>query len=303
MKILLISEKQKSMAALCTGAAAAGEAHAIVIGSADDCASAGNYGAKKVYHIAPKSDMIFEDYTETIQGIVDTVKPDRIYVEPTRRCKVVAGRIAAKLGTSMIADTMSIGADNVTQRMMYGGSAIRTEKVSSGVLVAAIGAGVFEAQAKGGKAEVVEVSVVSPKHPVKLVGRKEKPKVAVDLHAAKRIIAVGRGIAKKEDLKLIDELASILGCEVGCTRPLAEGEDWMSKDLYIGVSGLMLTPEIYLGIGVAGQVQHMVGVNRAKIAIAINKDKAAPIFQQVDYGIVADLYKVVPAMIKAMKGS
>ena len=97
---------------------------------------------------------------------------------------------------------------------------------------------------------------------------------------------------------MVRQLAAAIGGEVGCSRPIAEGEKWMPKENYIGVSGLMLAPEVYIALGISGQVQHMVGCNRAKVMIAVNKDKNAPIFQQADYGIVADLYKVVPALIK-----
>jgi electron transfer flavoprotein alpha subunit len=99
---------------------------------------------------------------------------------------------------------------------------------------------------------------------------------------------------------MIEELAAVMGAEVGCTRPIAEEEKWLPREVYIGVSGVILAPEVYLGIGLSGQVQHTVGINRAKLIFAINKDKNAPIFKQADYGIVADLYKIVPALTVAL---
>lgn len=88
---------------------------------------------------------------------------------------------------------------------------------------------------------------------------------------------------------------------MGCSRPIAEGEKWMSKERYIGVSGVFLKPNLYISLGISGQIQHMVGVNQAKTLVAVNKDKNAPVFKQVDIGLVADLYKVLPLIVEKMK--
>jgi electron transfer flavoprotein alpha subunit len=97
------------------------------------------------------------------------------------------------------------------------------------------------------------------------------------------------------------DLGAALGAELGCSRPIAETEKWMERERYIGVSGVMLKPEIYLALGISGQIQHMVGALGSQTILAVNKDKNAPIFQYVDYGIVGDLNKVVPALINAFK--
>lgn len=111
---------------------------------------------------------------------------------------------------------------------------------------------------------------------------------------------IGRGLAKQEDLEMVYAFAAKLGAEVGCSRPIAQGENWMAISRYIGVSGVMLKPDIYVALGISGQVQHTVGVRDAKIIIAVNKDKNAPIFKQCDYGIVGDIYKVVPALTELL---
>ena len=96
------------------------------------------------------------------------------------------------------------------------------------------------------------------------------------------------------------DLAAKVGGELGCSRPLAENVDWMPRNLYIGVSGLNLAPKAYFALGISGQMQHMVGVTNAETIIAVNKDQNAPIFKQADYGIVGDLYKVIPALIEKL---
>ena len=100
---------------------------------------------------------------------------------------------------------------------------------------------------------------------------------------------------------MIRELAGVLGAEVGCSRPIAEGENWMERERYIGVSGVQLKSDLYLMLGISGQIQHMVGGNGAKVIIAVNKDKNAPIFNYADYGLVGDIYKVVPELTKLLK--
>ena len=122
-----------------------------------------------------------------------------------------------------------------------------------------------------------------------------------DLSAAHRVIGVGRGLKAREDLALIEELASAAGAEIACSRPVAEGLNWMGKDRYIGSSGARIAPRLYFAIGISGQLQHMVGVTGAETIVAINADPNAAIFKQTDYGLVGDLYQLVPAITAALK--
>jgi len=135
---------------------------------------------------------------------------------------------------------------------------------------------------------------------MKVVERRAKEGGAVSLDAAPRIVGVGRGFGKKEDLALGEELAAALEAVVGCTKSLADFQ-WLGEDRIIGLSGAKTSPDLYVGVGISGQVQHTVGVAGAKLIAAINRDKEAPIFQMADYGIVGDLYEVVPAVIERLK--
>jgi electron transfer flavoprotein alpha subunit len=108
---------------------------------------------------------------------------------------------------------------------------------------------------------------------------------------------------KKEDIDLARQLAQALGGEVGCSRPIAEELQWLPEEVYIGISGKKVKPALYLGIGVSGQVQHITGIRDSKVIFAINKDENAPIFEAADYGIVGDLYSVVPMLIDELKAA
>ena len=123
----------------------------------------------------------------------------------------------------------------------------------------------------------------------------------VNLGAAHRVIGVGRGLKAREDLAMIEELARALEAEIACSRPVAEGLNWMGKDRYIGSSGAHISPELYLAVGISGQLQHMVGVTGAETIVAINSDPNAAVFKQADYGLIGDLYQLVPAITAALK--
>ncbi len=187
---------------------------------------------------------------------------------------------------------------------VYGGLALGNEKFASKVAIAVIGGGVFEAAVADAVkvGEGVAVDFVEPSAAVTCIERQPKQGSSVDLNKAKRVVGIGRGIAKQDDIAMAEELCQVLEAELGCSRPIAEGEKWMEHERYIGISGVMPKPELYLALGISGQIQHMVGANGSQTIMAVNKDKNAPIFQYSDYGIVGDIYKVVPAVIAALKG-
>jgi len=295
-KVFVIAERTDAMKELCAAAAQLGEQSGLVW--AGDKALAG--GADTVYYLGELSqERLWEDYIPSLINLIKEQKPNLVLVETSRKGRLVAAALAAALGTSVLADAAEIKVDDgiVTRRMVYGGAAYRTLRSKAPIVVAGVSAGAYEAAETGKAGNVVDVPYVSPARQVKCLERKVKAGEQVNLHAAKRIVAVGRGFEAQEELKLAEQLAAIIGAEVACTRPIAEEEKWMDKSRYIGVSGLMLKPDLYVGIGISGQVQHMVGVSPARTIVAINSDKNAIIFKQCDYGIVGDLKQVLPALI------
>ncbi|ACL18379.1 electron transfer flavoprotein alpha subunit apoprotein [Desulfitobacterium sp. LBE] len=297
MKVFVLAESRKARLELTAGARPYGEqVEVIVIGNDKDSAV-----ADKIWSIPAQEGAMFEDYTETVAALLHQEQPQLLLVEPTKRCKLMAGRLAAMAGTSVMTDLIDLTEDGVGKHLVYGGAAIRKEKAATSLAIVMVGPGVLSGADEGGKGEQEVFPFVQPSHRIQVVSRAKKEKSSVDLASAKRVIGVGRGIAKEEDLGMIRELAAVIHSEVGCSRPIAEAEKWLPKETYIGVSGLMLAPEVYVAVGISGQVQHTVGMNRSKVVIAINKDKNAAIFAQADYGIVGDLYKVVPALIEQLK--
>ena len=223
----------------------------------------------------------------------------------SRRCKAVAAMLGAKLNAGVCTEVNEVSVDGgvVCKRMMYGGLAVGSEKMGSSIAIIVANSGAFApAQANSASdKEPKALEFVEPKSAIKCLNKLPKQSSSVDLNKAKRIVAVGRGIAKEEDLAMARALCEALGAELGCSRPIAESEKWMEHERYIGISSVMPKSEIYVSVGISGQIQHMVGVKDAGKIIVINKDKNAPIFDYADYGIVGDLYKVIPALVNALK--
>lgn len=229
-----------------------------------------------------------------------------VLVGSTRRGKETAPRLAQRLGAGCVTDVTALtlengdqGGDLVAARYAFGGATVAREKLTTPVKVFAVMPKTFsadDAAVADGRVETVTLTLESR---VKVVDRRPKEGDHVDLDAAPRIVGVGRGFAAREDLALGEQLAGALGAVVGCTKSLADFE-WLGEDCIIGLSGAKTAPDLYVGVGISGQIQHTVGVAGARLIAAVNKDKDAPIFALADYGLVGDLYEVVPALVERL---
>ena len=214
--------------------------------------------------------------------------------------RVLLGAAAARLKAAVLTGARSVAIHGdvvVVVNAVFGDIAEETVAVSGPVALLLDGGPVPSADGTGPPIE--EISV--PPLGLKVIETRMHGFDEVDLSAANRVIGVGRGLKAREDLALIEELARAVGAEVACSRPVAEGLNWMGKDRYIGSSGARISPRLYLAIGVSGQLQHMVGVTGAQTIVAINTDPNAAVFGQADYGLVGDLYQLVPAITAALK--
>lgn len=306
--VWIITDDQNAVGELCGGGHQLGEQVSVIIfGDQNHAEEAIASGADQVYLFGqPGDSMMIEAYSKSIAELLRAEKADLVLVYSSIRGKLMAGRIASQLGTSVLSNISELTVEDgsiIAKHMVYGGAAIRTEKALSDTVVVTVGTGVFDAMpmdtTRQGK--VIEVNPVVDNAGIRVLETRPKQGESVNLTAAKRVVGVGRGFASKEDLKMAEKLAALIGAEMACSRPIAEGEKWMAKERYIGVSGVVLKPDIYISIGVSGQIQHMIGVNQAKTLVAINKDKNAPVFKQVDIGLVADLYNVLPQIIEKIK--
>ena len=293
MKALVIAERQDAARELAAGARTmADEVVLVSFGEAPEGV------ADKVARISAPEGAVLDDAADTVIAVFDAEAPSVVLVEPTRHMKTVAGKLAAHAGASVITDVMSF--EDGAKSLYFGGVAERVQKPATDVAFYTVSAGTFAGLEASGANAVEDVAWVAPANPVKLLASKPIEKSGVDLFKADAVVAAGRGFAEEADLDLARALADKLGGAIACSRPLTEGVNWLPTELYVGVSGLMLSPKVYVAAGISGQMQHMVGCNRAGSMFAINKDKNAPVFKQCDYGLVGDVKDVLPALTAAL---
>ncbi len=220
--------------------------------------------------------------------------PGDVILAPNRPAeRVLAGAVAAKLDAPVLTNVKDV-ADNGITVARFGGITRETVRVASAAVVIMDGGQAVEGSPVAAVPAAVEVG------PATVVAQQTAEVKVVNIGAAKRVVGVGRGFKAEGDLQLARDLAAALGAEVACSRPLAEGVNWLPKEIYLGISGQTIKPALYLAAGISGQLQHMTGVQDAATIVAINKDGDAPIFAYADYGIVGDLYEVLPALAKAL---
>ncbi len=294
MKALVIAERADAARELAAGARTmADEVVLVSFGEAPEAV------ADKVAKVSVPEGSVLDDAADTVIAVFDAEQPSVVLVEPTRHMKTIAGRLAAHAGAAVITDVMEFAADGA-KSLYFGGVAERVQKAAGDVAIYTVSAGAFEGAEASGANAVEDVAWVAPANPVRLVSSKPIEKSGVDLGKADVVVAAGRGFAEESELDLARALCEKLGAGLGCSRPLTEGVDWLPTETYVGVSGLMLSPKVYVACGISGQMQHMVGCNRAGTVFAVNKDKNAPIFKQCDFGLVGDIKDVLPALAAAL---
>lgn len=305
--VWFITDDQSAIGELAAGARKLGEhVTAVLFSEQDQAKEAIAHGADQVYLFKKTEGSFIEGYSKEIAGLIRAEQAGLVMVYSSASGRLIAGRIASQLETSAISNVSDLYIEDdhvVAEHMVYGGLALRKEKALSDTVVLTVGLGVFEANAKDESREgkVTEITGEAENTGIKVIEIRPKQGETVNLKVAKKVVGVGRGFANEEDLKMAEDLASATGAELACSRPIAEGEKWMGKERYVGVSGAVLKPDVYVAIGISGQIQHMVGVNDAKTIVAINKDKNAPIFKQADIGLVGDLYTVLPKITEKLK--
>ena len=311
MKVLAYIEVKEGKAIngsleILTPAAALGEAAAVLVGTGLDEAAAqvAAYGVPvTVVETAAAS---CDELTAALQAQIAAMDPDVILMSGTQMAKDLAPRLAARLNTGCVTDATVVeladGAVAYT-RPAYGGTVL--EHLTMGAArpqIATLRSGSYSKPEQGAAAAITKTSVEIPSDAIraKLVEVTKDISEAVNLEGADVIVTAGRGMGSAEDLHLVNELAELLGAEIGATRPVIE-EGWMSRAHQVGQSGKIVAPKLYIACGVSGAMQHISGAMGSKYIVAINKDESAPIFEYANVGIVGDVKVILPLLIEEIR--
>jgi len=283
---------------------------AVIIGKGDDTPANEyiSHGADNVF-IAETDLKNFkaEEYAGFLANIISEMKSDIILIGSNKNGKELASRLAGKLNAGCIVDCNNVQLKDkkiTTERVVYSGNAIAVEQFNSTPGIITIPSKVFDPLPKDDKrkGEITKKKFDVEKSESKILKVQEMKSGDVNVEDAEIIVSCGRGFKNKDDIKLVQDLADVLkGRTVGCSRPIAADLKWLSEDHWIGLSGHKVKPKLYIAAGISGQIQHIAGMRDSGIIVAINKDPEALIFKSADYGIVGDLYEVLPKLTNAVK--
>ncbi len=249
-----------------------------------------------------------DGYVDAVTQAIDLLKPDYVVLAHTYQTRDFAPKLAARLDRALITDCVAVkpGATPTFSRPLFQGKLV-AEVTAEGEFphLVSIQIGAFRGDnAKRGAAvapvKPLDVTVDTSKIREKPEPPFQEARQAVDLSQAERIVAVGRGIKAQEHIALAEKLASALGAQMAASRPICDS-GWLPMERQVGSSGQTVAPKLYLALGISGAIQHVVGMKGARTIVAINKDPDAPIFEIADYGIVGDLFEIVPALVAELQ--
>lgn len=266
-----------------------------------------HHGADKVYLVedAKLDQYSSEAYSQAFRQVVEQVQPDVIFLGHTANGRDFAPRVAARLNLGMISDIVDLTVDGdeiLFTRPIYAGKAFAKKKFVDGTILATVRAnniGVEAAdESRSAQVEKLSVEIKDLRSIVKEVVQRAAS--GVDLTEAKIIVSGGRGVKSAEGFKPLQELAEVLGGAVGASRGACD-QQYCDYSMQIGQTGKVVTPDLYIACGISGAIQHLAGMSNSKVIVAINTDPEAPIFKVADYGIVGDLFEVVPLLTEEFK--
>jgi electron transfer flavoprotein alpha subunit len=248
-----------------------------------------------------------DGFNLALQQLIQAEQPSTIVLPHTYQVRDYAPALAARLGQVLISDVIDIGDGPVfTRQLMQGRLNGEYKHIGTGPCLVSVQAGAFRAEANAASAPAPIQTFTPTIDPAQIRTKPGQPfrgsSQTVDLGSAQLIVSVGRGIKEAENIPLVQALATALGAELAASRPICDA-GWLPMERQVGSSGQTVAPKLYLAVGISGAIQHLVGMKAAQCIVAINKDPDAPIFEVADYGIVGDLFEVVPALTEAIKAA
>jgi electron transfer flavoprotein alpha subunit len=278
---------------------------AVFIGRADNPATVGKYGISKVIHINSQNDVDFDSqwFTSILHQQATQHQANTIVLANTSTGKTLTGRLAIRMNAGNVTGANAlpdVTAGFVVGKSVFSGKAkalysIQTENK----VISLMGNSVQIQETAANDAPVEQVIVDKPASKIKILERKTSEGI-VPLPEAELVVSAGRGMKGPENWGIVEELAATLGATTACSRPIADS-GWRPHHEHVGQTGVAIRPNLYIAVGISGAIQHLAGVNNSKVIVVINKDTEAPFFKAADYGVVGDLFDIVPKLNAAFK--
>ncbi|HTM60517.1 MAG TPA: FAD-binding protein [Burkholderiales bacterium] len=310
-QVLVVAEhdnktvKKATLNAVAAAQKLGSDVHVLVAGhQAGDAAKAASQiaGVKKALHAdaAHLGEFLAENVAALIVGIAKSYS--HVLAPSTSNGKNVMPRVAALLDVQQISDIVGVEGADTFVRPIYAGNALATVKSKDAIKVITVRTTAFDAvAATGGSAAVESVSAPADAGLSSFVGREVSKSERPELTAAKIIVSGGRGMANGENFKkVLEPLADKLGAAMGASRAAVDA-GFVPNDWQVGQTGKIVAPDLYIAVGISGAIQHLAGMKDSRVIVAINKDEEAPIFQVADYGLVGDLFQLVPNVVEELK--
>ena len=304
MTALVIAEHDKSHLrggtanAITAAAKMGGDVHVLVAGSgargaADEASKLS--GVSKVLHVdaAHYDGGLAENYTALVMGIAKNYS--HLVASASAFGKNLMPRVAALLDVAQVSEISAVESPDTFVRPIYAGNAFATVQSSDSTKVVTVRSTGFDAAKPGGGAPVESLGAGPDRKQSKVLSQELTKSARPELGGARRIVSGGRGLASGENFKIVEALADKLGAAIGASRAAVDS-GYCPNDYQVGQTGKIVAPELYIAIGISGAIQHLAGMKDSKVIVAINKDPEAPIFQVADYGLVGDLFQVVPEL-------
>ena len=280
------------------------ECIALVLGSVDNAGVLGTYGASRVIQVNNESLNDFDSsvYTNIIAQVAGKVSADTVVLAHSSTGKSLLGRLSAKMKAGSVSGV--IGLPNMEKgfavdKSVFSGKAIATYLVKSEKRILSLSGNSFKPETSGAEVSVESMDVDIPTSSIKVIEVKREDGI-VPLPEAELVVSAGRGMKAPDNWGIIEELANVLGATTACSRPVAD-IGWRPHHEHVGQTGVAIKPNLYIAVGISGAIQHLAGVNNSKVIVVINKDPEAPFFKAADYGILGDLFEVVPKLTAALK--
>jgi len=281
---------------------AGGDVHVLVAGSnakavADAAAQIAGVAKVLLADGAQFADGLAENVAEQVLAIAKDYS--HILAPATAYGKNILPRVAARLDVGQISDITKVESADTFERPIYAGNAIATVQSIDPIKVITVRTTGFDPAAQGGSAAVESIAAVADSGKSSFVGREVAKSDRPELTAAKIIVSGGRGMGSSESFKILEPLADKLNAAMGASRAAVDA-GYVPNDWQVGQTGKIVAPQLYIAVGISGAIQHLAGMKDSKVIVAINKDEEAPIFSVADYGLVGDLFEVVPELVKQL---